>query len=54
MTKILCPECRRCLGDTKKSIDCNLNCRWCKKPMHIRVEVANTNDYFNFKIKENK
>lgn len=45
MTKIRCPNCKRILGDTSKSIDCNLNCRWCKKPVKVRV-VTTTTDYF--------
>lgn len=46
MSKILCPKCGRCLGDTVKSLDCNVNCRWCKQVMPIRIHVANTTDYF--------
>ncbi len=53
MTKILCPECGRVLGDTDKSIDCNLNCHRCKKTQHCRVKIAKTTDYFK-KYKEDK
>lgn len=46
MTKILCPHCHRVLGDTRKSLDCNINCRWCKKPMAIKIVMAKSTDYF--------
>lgn len=46
MSKIYCPICHRVLGDTTKSIDCNLNCRWCKKPVAVKMIMATTNDYF--------
>lgn len=53
MTKIYCPHCHRVLGDTNKSIDCNLNCRWCKKPVAVKVVMAATTDYFKYKEKQN-
>lgn len=46
MAKIMCPECRRVLGDTTKSLDCNLNCRWCKKSVPVKVVMARSTDYF--------
>ncbi len=46
MAKILCPECHRVLGDTTRSIDCNINCKWCKKPVRAKVIMAKTTDYF--------
>lgn len=45
VTRIICPNCKRILGDTDKSIDCNMNCRGCKKTVHIRIEVASFADY---------
>lgn len=49
MTKIICPKCHRILGDTRDSINCNLNCKWCKKAVPIRIKVAKTTDYFKRK-----
>lgn len=46
MAKIICPKCQRVLGDTSKSVDCNLNCRWCKESVNVRVKIAKTTDYF--------
>lgn len=46
MTKIICPKCHRVLGDTKKSVDCNINCKWCKQVMPIKIKMAATTDYF--------
>lgn len=43
--KIICPNCKRILGDTDKSIDCNMNCRGCKQTVHIKMRVANFSDY---------
>lgn len=43
--KIICPNCKRILGDTDKSIDCNMNCRGCKQTVHIKMKVANFSDY---------
>lgn len=50
MTKIRCPICQRVLGDTTKSLDCNLNCRWCKKTVEVKVKMAQTTDYFKVNI----
>lgn len=46
MSKIYCPNCHRILGDTDKSLDCNLNCRGCKETVHVKVTMAKTIDYF--------
>lgn len=46
MTKIICPNCGRILGDTTKSLDCNFNCRGCKQTVNIKIIMAKTNDYF--------
>lgn len=46
MTKIICPICKRCLGDTNKSLDCNINCKWCKKAVPVKIKMATTTDYF--------
>lgn len=45
MIKIVCPKCGRVLGDTNKSVDCNINCKNCKKTVRIRIKVANSVDY---------
>lgn len=37
--RIVCPVCGRVLGDTVKSIDCNINCRGCRKPVAIKMNV---------------
>lgn len=46
MAKIRCPRCKRILGDTMKAIDASLNCRWCKKPVDVHIDFAQTTDYF--------
>lgn len=43
--RIICPNCKRILGDTDKSIDCAFNCRGCKKTVRIKMEVASFADY---------
>lgn len=43
--KIICPKCGRILGDTEKSLDCNLNCNGCKNTVRVRMSVARVNDY---------
>lgn len=50
--RIICPNCKRILGDTDKSIDCNMNCRGCKKTVHVRMEVASFSDYLKIKAKK--
>lgn len=53
MSKIRCPKCGRILGDTDKSIDCNLNCRGCKQTVAVKLVMAATTDYFKMKEKQN-
>ena len=43
--RIICPNCKRILGDTDKSIDCCMNCRGCKQRVRIKMEVASFSDY---------
>lgn len=43
--RIICPNCKRILGDTDKTIDCRFNCRGCKQTVHISMRVANFSDY---------
>lgn len=50
--RIICPNCKRILGDTESSIDCNMNCRGCKKTVHICMKVASYKDYLNNKLKK--
>lgn len=47
--RIICPNCKRILGDTDKSIDCNMNCRGCKKTVRIIMKVVSFADYLNVK-----
>lgn len=54
VTRIICPNCKRILGDTDKSVDCNMNCRGCKSTVHINIEVASFADYIKLKPKEAK
>lgn len=54
VTRIICPNCKRILGDTDKSVDCNMNCRGCKKTVHIDIKIASFADYINIKPKEAK
>ena len=49
--RIICPKCKRILGDTDSSIDCNMNCRGCKSTVHISMKVASFVDYINNKPK---
>lgn len=46
MIKIRCPNCGRIIGDTEKGLDCNFNCRGCKKTVPIKIYVAKSTDYF--------
>ena len=50
--KILCPNCHRILGDTDRSLDCNFNCRGCKKTVKIKLKVANYRDYIKYNAKK--
>lgn len=47
--RIICPNCKRILGDTDGSLDCQFNCRGCKKTVHIKMKVASYKDYIQFK-----
>lgn len=51
--KIRCPKCGRVLGDTEKSIDCNINCRSCKSVQHIKMTIMSIGDFYNLKRKDN-
>ncbi len=46
LIKIYCPNCGRILGDTEKSIDCNINCRGCKKTQHIKMLIQRISDFY--------
>ena len=50
--KIICPNCKRILGDTDRTVDCNFNCRGCKKTVHIKMKVANYQDYIKTNAKK--
>lgn len=50
--RIICPNCKRILGDTDKSIDCNMNCRGCKQTVHIKMKVASFSDYIKSNIEK--
>lgn len=52
LVRVICPNCKRILGDTDKSIDCNINCRGCKKTVHICMKVATYADYLKNKAKK--
>lgn len=45
MIKLVCPNCGRVLGDTAKSVDCNINCKNCKETVRVCVKVAEIADY---------
>lgn len=45
--RIICPNCKRILGDTDDSLDCQINCRGCKKTVRVKMKVANYKDYLN-------
>lgn len=50
MSKILCPNCHRILGDTQqKDFSATLNCKGCKKSVDVKITIAPTFDYFNKK-----
>lgn len=49
MTNLNCPNCKRHLGETNKSIDAVLLCKGCKQKVHIKIDSILTADYFNFK-----
>lgn len=50
--RIICPKCKRILGDTDKSIDCRMNCRGCKQTVDIKMKVASFADYINNNAKK--
>ena len=50
--KIICPNCKRILGDTDKSLDCNMNCRGCKKTVRICMKVVSYKDYIKNNAKK--
>lgn len=50
--RIICPNCKRILGDTDKPIDCRMNCRGCKKTVQIRMKVVNYADYIKNNAKK--
>lgn len=52
MTKILCPNCKRCLGETERSLDAMLICKGCKKKVRVNLDVLSSN-YFNFNANNN-
>jgi len=52
MNRIICPNCKRILGDTDTSIDCNMNCRGCKKTVHISMKIVNFKDYIKNNAKK--
>lgn len=45
ITRIYCPNCKRVLGDTDKSIDCNFNCRGCKKTVRCKITITSFKEY---------
>lgn len=47
MTKILCPNCKRCLGETEHSIDAVLICKGCKEKVRVNLDVLSSN-YFDY------
>lgn len=53
MTKIKCPECGRCLGETNRSIDAMLICKGCKKKVKVNLDVLSAN-YFDFNVNERR
>lgn len=50
--RIICPNCKRILGDTDKSLDCRMNCRGCKKTVDIKMKVASFADYLKNNAKK--
>lgn len=52
--RITCPKCGRILGDTEKSVDCNLNCSGCRNTVHVRMAVARVADYLSKGGKKNE
>lgn len=50
--RIICPNCKRILGDTNRSIDCNMNCRGCKKTVRICMKIVSYKDYIKNNVKK--
>lgn len=49
MSKIICPNCHRILGDTHQNLCATINCKGCRKAVDVKVTIAPTFDYFNNK-----
>ena len=43
--KIRCPKCGWILGDTEKTLDCNLNCPKCNR-VKVKMKVVSFSDYY--------
>lgn len=51
--RIICPNCKRILGDTDKTIDCRINCRGCKKTVDIKIKfISGFSDYLKDNAKK--
>lgn len=51
--RIICPNCKRILGDTDKTIDCRMNCRGCKKVVDIKINfISGFSDYLKDNAKK--
>lgn len=53
MTKIVCPNCGRVLGETKDSLKATLCCRGCKDKVQVNILVAKAADYLPERKTEN-
>lgn len=47
MRKILCPNCKKVLGDTDRDLCANFNCRWCKKTVAVDIKFTKFPDYLS-------
>lgn len=54
MIKIICPKCKRILGETDESMDAKLNCKGCKNTVDIKIRVAKAADYLPAKNNKRK
>ena len=54
MIKIICPKCKRVLGETDKSIDAIIHCKGCKGAEKIKIVVAKAADYLPEKERSKK
>lgn len=43
--KIICPNCNHVLGDTNHSMEADLNCRFCKQTVRVKIKYVTTADY---------